>query len=396
MEGKVMNAVPTSADEWVERAHGLAALIQEHRDEGEAQRRLPRPVFEAMRAAGLFSMWVPRGLNGPETDVETSVRVVEELSRHDGAVGWNLMIAGNTSILWASLRPETAAQMMSGDPNTVIAGTITSGSGTAIPVANGYRVSGRWPFASGCHQADWLVAACRILDDGEPRRDAAGNPQTYTFCLPAADCEILDTWYTAGLRGTGSHDFQVQDVFVPEDRQFPSRVGKIYHPGPLYNTQLASVWGPNIAGVALGIARDAIDSFLELAGVKRPSRSTTLLRERESVQEHVGQAESLVRSGRAFLLETLRDTWRVLASAHEASDELTALNRLATATAVRNCVEAVDLLFTIAGSSSIYTSSRLERCFRDVHVVQQHGVVSPAGFAMAGRCFLGLGLSLIR
>ncbi|MBV8084559.1 MAG: acyl-CoA dehydrogenase family protein [Chloroflexi bacterium] len=388
---------PLIGDQWVERVHALAPLVAEYRDQAERERRLSQPLFRAMRDAGLFSMWTPRQFGGAELDLETAVRMVEELSRQDGSVGWNLMIAGNTSILWGALRAEIAAELIGDDPNTVIAGTITSGNGRAVPVEGGYRVTGRWPFASGCHQADWLVCACQIVDSsGEPRRDANGAPLTYTFCVRQADCEILDTWYTAGLRGTGSHDFQVTDLFVPEGRQFVSRTSQIFQPGPLYNTQLPNVWGPNIAGVALGIARDAIDSFVQLAGVKTPSRTALRLAERETMQERVGQAESLLRSGRAFLFETIRAMWAALSEGHEAPDDLSALMRLATATAVGNAIQAVDMMFTAAGSSSIYATSRLERCFRDVHIVRQHAVVNPTGFIIAGRYFLGLPLGAVR
>jgi alkylation response protein AidB-like acyl-CoA dehydrogenase len=349
-----------------------------------------------MRDAGLFGLWVPRTLGGAEVDVETSVRIVEELSRLDGAVGWNVMIAANTSILWANLESHVAAEMMADDRTTVIAGTVTSGSGTAVPTPGGFRVTGRWPFASGCLQADWLVSVCQIVEGGEPRRAPDGTPRTYTFVLPAAECEILDTWHTVGLRGTGSHDFQVKGLFVPEARHFPARGGRSYQPGPLYNTSFYHLWGPNIAGVALGIARAALDCLMELAASKRPARSTLVLAERETVQEKVGQAEALLRSGRALLYETIRDTWQCLATGREVSEELTALNRLAAATAVDNAIAAVDLVFTMGGMSSVYASGRLERFFRDVHVVQQHAVVSPAAITMAGRYFLGLGLGLPR
>jgi alkylation response protein AidB-like acyl-CoA dehydrogenase len=276
---------------------------------------------------------------------------------------------------------------------TVIAGTITSGSGTASPVPRGFRVSGRWPFASGCHQADWLVCVAHILEaDGRPRRAPDGTPRPYTFVLPAGACDILDTWHTVGLRGTGSHDFQVQDLFVPEGRHFPARGGTSYQSGPLYNTPFYHVWAPNIAGVALGIARAAIESFVELAATKQPSRSTVVLAERETVQEKVGQAEALLRSGRALLFETIRQTWDLLARGCPVPEEVTALNRLAASTAVNHAIAAVDLVFTLAGSTSIYERSRLERCFRDVHVVRQHAVVGPNGVTQAGRYFLGLGL----
>ena len=388
-----MAAAPdVSVETWVARVRGLAPVVERYRDEAERQRRLPRPLFEALRDAGFFGLWVPRNLGGAEVDIETSVRSVEELSRLDGAVGWNVMIAGNTSILWANLEQSVAAEMVEGGRKLVIAGTVTSGSGTAHVVPGGFRLSGRWPFASGCHQADWLVCVGQILEDGEPRRGPDGMPSTYTFAVPAADCEILDTWHTVGLRGTGSHDFEARDLFVPEGRHFPSRGGASYQRGPLYNTHFYHLWGPNIAAVALGIARTAIDLFLGVAASKRYARTSVTVAERETVQDRVGQAEGLVRSSRAFLYETIRETWQLLASGAEVPEQLTAVNRLAAATAVDYAVQAVDLIFTLGGTTSVYAHNRIERCFRDVHVVQQHAVVSPNATLAAGRYFLGLGL----
>ena len=387
-------SVEPTLEQWLERTRALAPLVEEYRQEGERRRRLPHELFVALRDAGLFGLWVPRSLGGAETDVETSVRVVEELSRHDGSVGWNVMIAGNTSILWANLDPEVALEMTGSSPNTVIAGTVTAGSGTARPVAGGFRVTGRWPFASGCHQADWLVSACNIVDDGEPRRGPDGAPQTFVFVLPASECEILDTWHTVGMRATGSHDFCAHDLFVPEGRHFLSRSpGRL--PGPLYNTSLFHLWAPNIAAVALGTAEDAIDTFVSLARTKRSVLRPEALAEREAVQEKLGRVDSLVRSARSLLLDTIRETWPLLSTGREVPPELTALNRLAASTAVDNSVVAVDSLFTMAGTSSIY-EGRLERCLRDVHVVRQHAVVSASGFTTAGRCLLGLGLGPIR
>jgi alkylation response protein AidB-like acyl-CoA dehydrogenase len=302
------------------------------------------------------------------------------------------MIAGNTSILWANLAPAVTSRMLQERPGHVIAGTVTSGSGAACPIDGGFRVTGRWPFASGCHQADWLVCVCPIVENGRPRTAPDGSPQPYTFVLPAADCEILDTWDTVGMRGTGSHDFQVRDLFVPDGRYFVARGGRSYQSGPLYNASFYHMWAPNIAAVALGIARAAIDLFLDLAATKKPSRSPVVLAQRETVQEKVGQAEALVRTSRAFLYETVRETWPVLAAGQPVPEHVTALNRLAASTAVDYCVRAVDLVFNMAGTTSVYTRGQIERRFRDVHVVRQHGVVNANGVIMAGRQLLGLGL----
>ena len=269
--------------------------------------------------------------------------------------------------------------LIGGDPgaNGVLAGSILAGSGTAACVDGGYQISGRWPFASGCRHADWLIAGCTLVDDPNSRLKA--------FIVAPAQCEILDTWHTAGLRGTGSHDFVIDDVFVPDGRAFDYPGISAFNDGPLYRTPVANVWGPNIAAVALGIARDAIDSFVEIASTKRQRVNRAPLAERETVQEKVGLAEALLRSGRALLFETVRDNWATLSAGGALSDEQTALGRLASATAARNSVEAVDLMFHAAGTTSVYTRNRLERCFRDVHMVPQHVIASPLGFITAGR-----------
>lgn len=379
-------------EQWFERACAMEPVVEQYRDEAEQGRKLPRPLFEALRDNDFFKVWTPRSLGGAEVSIETAVRVTEELSRQDGSVGWNVMIAGNTSILWALIDPEASRDIFDKQPSAVIAGTILAGRGAAVPVEGGYRLTGRWPFASGCSQADWMVASGVITIDGVAQLGPDGQPETNAFVLPIKDCEILDTWYTAGLRGTGSHDFEVKDAFVPEGRHFVSVMAKSYEPGPLYNTMITNVWGFNVSAVALGIARDALDSFAELAQTKRQRGAENPIASREMVQTRLGEAEALLRSGRAFLYEACRDTWALLSAGKAVPIEQAATNRLAYACATSNAVEATDMVFTLAGSSSIYTSSRIERAFRDVHMVTQHGVVGPAGYTIAGQCFLGYGM----
>src|SRR5438874_434165 len=154
-----------TTEDWLERARGLAPVIEKWRDQGEQERRLPRPIFEAMQEAGLFKMWLPRLYGGAEVASETSVKVVETISRFDGAAGWNLFIGG-TGGLFAVLLPDAAAREVFGNADTIVAGGFAPG-GQAIPVAGGYKVSGRWPFASGCQHANWLVGGCLIMENGQ-------------------------------------------------------------------------------------------------------------------------------------------------------------------------------------------------------------------------------------
>src|SRR5581483_2276933 len=210
--------------------------------------------------------------------------------------------------------------------------------------------------------------------------------------VPRAECGIIDTWHAAGLRGTGSHDVSVQEAFVPPERTFAWPDGPAQEPGPLYRGSILDALSVQIPGVALGIARAALDTFTELASRKVPTRTASLLRERATVQAQLAQAEALVRSARAMLFETTATTWETVCAGEPLSEEQHALLWLAAVHAATSCAHAVDLVYTLGGATSVYTSSRLERCFRDVHVLTQHVGVSPWQWERVGRYFLGLGI----
>ena len=380
---------------WIERVLALAPIVEQWRDVGEHDRHMPRPLFEALRDAGLFSMSAPKAVGGAEMDDETVVHVIEELSRQDGSVGWNVMIASGAAIAASCLPAATLREVYRVGPSAVIAGALPP-QGAAIPVAGGFRLTGRWPFASGCHQADWMAGTSAVMAQGLPRLRPDGRPDIRTLFLPVRECEILDTWHTAGLRGTGSHDWRATDVFVPEERSFPILRDGPSEPGSLSLRDFVAYNGARIAAVALGIARDAIDTFTALAMTKTPMLATSPLATQHTTHERLGRAEALLRSGRAFLYETVRKLPHSPTWSEALSDDLRASIRLASAHAAQSAAEAVDLMFTAAGTTSIYASSRLERCFRDVHVATQHIGVAPSNIEMVGQYFLGLGLQARR
>jgi alkylation response protein AidB-like acyl-CoA dehydrogenase len=382
--------------DWEDRARSLDPAVVAWRDTGEQERHMPRPLFEAVRDAGLFSLSVPRALGGAEVGDATVLRVIEELSSQDGSVGWNVMIASHMAVIASYLPEKAAAEIYRGGASTVIAGALPP-KGVAIPVAGGFRVRGRWPFGSGCHQADWMCAPSIVMENGTPRLRTDSRPETRALFLPVADCEILDTWYTTGLRGTGSHDWQVDDVFVPEHRSFHLFFEHApVEPRSLSLPNFKPYADAHVAAVALGIARCAIDSFKKLATTKMPLLATSTLAAQHTVHERLGRAEALLRSARSFLYETVRELPRSPNWSAEVSDELSAPVRLASAHAAQNAAEVVDLMYAAAGTTSIYSSSRLERCFRDVHVVTQHVGVAPSNIEMVGQYFLGLGLQARR
>jgi alkylation response protein AidB-like acyl-CoA dehydrogenase len=349
-----------------------------------------------MRERGLFALWTPASLGGPELSVEGVVRVMEELGRLDGSVSWNSMISTNHSVLWSLLAPDVAASMLEGGRN-VIAGTIAGGGtveapggGEAIPVAGGYKLSGRWAFASGSHHADWMIGNGRILESGDFRRGPQGNVALFSFLMQPAEVTILDNWYTTGMRGTGSHDIEATDVFVPAERVFPTLGAKPHHASPLYRAMISIPWCASIAGVALGIGRDAIDTFLEIGRTKSANMmSKVSLADRETAHKAVGECEGRLRAARSFLLESSRQVDEYIARGEDIPNEVGALQRCAAANASLAAADVTITMFRMAGSTSFYADSRLDRCFRDVNTLTQHAVGGLAGATVAGRYWMG-------
>jgi indole-3-acetate monooxygenase len=378
--------------EWLDRARCLAPLIEKHRDDGERDRSLPKPVFEELRQTGLLDLWKSNRYGGYEVDNETSVRVVEQVARFDGAVGWNLLILGAGGLFASYLPPDTADEIFD---DAVVAGSFAP-NGQAIPVPGGHRVTGRWSFASGCQQANWFIAGALTMQDGRPRLLPEGRPEIQLHLLPAADCQILDTWHTAGMRGTGSHDFEAEEVFVPSDRRFPfddlfrSPRHDPTRP-PFHHVAL-----PGLAAVGLGIARDAIDTFTSAATTKTPRGGTSTLLGYHTVHEKVGRAEAVLGSARAYLLEAVRSAASGTDRDSEQMEETTALVRLASTHAAQSAAEVASLMFTAGGGSAVYATSRLERCFRDANTVTHHAMIQSLNYEMVGQYLLGLGLRMRR
>lgn len=370
----------------IEAAQTLAPLIREHADTIERERCLPKPVFRGLVEADLFRLLIPRAFGGAEADPLTMCRTIEAVSKIDGAVGWCVMI-GNCNSHFAGLLPVEAAREIYTGPEVVVAGAFRP-TGIVRVVDGGYSVTGRWPLGSGIVHSTWVLGACVVQDGDQPRLTPSGRPEFRFMFFPKAHTEVIDTWHVAGLRGTGSHDYQVSDLFVPAHRTFWFSEEPV-QPGPLYTLPAIAIFAAYIGCVSLGIARHAIDSFKELAAVKTPTRSTTVLREKPVAQAQIGEAEGLLRAGRAFLFETVDAAWNTAQQGRRLTWEQRGLLWLAATQAAGQASQAVDLMFRAGGASSIYATSPLERCLRDIRTAAQHITVMPTNYELAGQLFLG-------
>ena len=374
----------------LEAARSLESLIRRHADEADRERRLTQPVVEALHDAGLFSMIVPRALGGAELDATAFLQVVEEVSRIDGSTGWCLMVGAEGIGSCASwLGEDVAREILEGEPYSLVAASATPGQ-QGLAVDGGYRVSGHWRFASGCRHATWLFADFTVFDGDSVRRKPNGAPLVLFGTLQRSAAEIIDAWSVSGLRGTGSDDFAVRDLYVPSEYTFDMLDEPPLQPSPIFLFPRGAFLAMSKAVVTTGIARGAIDAFLELAASKKPLRGLDLLRDEPRIQMDVAEAEATLRSAQAFLFQSVAETWETVVASGGASLQQAALVRLASVYAAREAARAVEIVARAAGTSSIFRHSPLERAFRDVHVPMHHYNVVPQIQEDVGRVLLGL------
>jgi indole-3-acetate monooxygenase len=373
----------------------LVPQIVEAGDQIEQGRRIPLSIAQAMKEAGIFGMAMPCGWGGPELDLLTQFRVIETLAMADGSAGWCAMIGCDSGYVSAFLDQDVARAMY---PDIRVAtGAAATPTGKATRVPGGYHVEGRFPFVSGCQHCQWLWVGCIVHEDGTPHTDANGVPETRQCFIEVSQCEILDTWYTTGLRGTGSNDVLVRDVFVPAERTFsfqdPSLVKR---PGPLHAfPYLFVAKGP---AAALGIAHHAVDALIANVGTRSARRYTLgdhleapkMLHHDVFVQEAVGRADTLLASVRAYYFDAMGDLWATLVAGGQPSEVQLARFTTAHTHVIGTCVEVVQLAYKTAGGTAAYAKGPFDRCLRDIVTMNQHVAGTLRTYEMAGRLILGL------
>jgi alkylation response protein AidB-like acyl-CoA dehydrogenase len=376
----------------IEAVQRLRPIIEHYREEAERERRMPSAVVSAMKDEGLFKLWLPREFGGEELDMPSYLEAIQELSRIDAAAGWTLANTGTGAIHAAFLPPAGAQEVFGHDE--LGCGAVTP-NGRAIPVPGGYRISGRWPLVSGCHNASWFAGNCLVFDGQAPRMSPMGTPVFMLAFYKASDVQIIDTWYSTGMRGTGSADFAVEDVFVPAERAHLIFGAQSHVSGALYRLPLITLHFTASANICLGIARASIDAFVELARSKTPTMSQTPLSARPTVHAGVARAEATYQAARALMSEVARELMAAAESGGAVSDELEARRRLACVNAAEASERVVDAMYRLGGTTSIQAGGRLDRCLRDVHTINQHAAVSPAWWEKTGQFYFGQELGML-
>lgn len=381
-----MKTIPDS--KLIDAARNLGPVIQGHREEAEQQGRLSRPVLDALYESGLLGMFTPQSLGGLEVDPLTRTRVVEEVAAHDTAAAWTLANPLDWAHFCARL-PDAGAEEIYGNGANVLIAAQFGRPLTATIVDGGFTVTGQAPFVSNCLDADWIAMTAVVTDGNQ----STGEPTVLMVYFPREGCEVIDNWDVLGMRGTGSHDVSVTDLFVPTARTFPfvpEFSPGTHYQSPLYRFPLPGVVASNIPPVMLAVARVAVDEVSALAQGKTPVASSTLLRDRASAQSRIARAEGILRSGRLLLYETLDQAWQATLAGEEISLTQKADLLLAMAHAANSAIEAVELVYAVAGTTGIRNGSPLERCFRDIQVLKHHAFSAETRFETVGQVFLGL------
>jgi alkylation response protein AidB-like acyl-CoA dehydrogenase len=374
----------------LEIARALAPKIRARATEIEAARQLPTDVVQDLAKAGLFKVAVPTAEGGLGADIMTTLEVIEEVARADGSTGWCLAMGINTFRQSAQLAPEVRREIFYSDPIGVSAGSANP-RGRAVAVPGGYRVTGHWFFASGCMHSSALHGACKVFDGEKPRLRPTGEQEVrIAFFYPKSHARIIDTWDVTGMRGTGSHDIEVNDLFVAEERTFSAAERRARVTGPINRMHGFDLAGCGFCCVGLGVARAALDAFAELTQTKVPRGSSDLLRDRAMVQATVGEAEAILRSGRALLYDVVEDMWETVLAAQPITERQRADLRLAMTHAAQSAAKATHMVCATAGTTSIFTSSPLERYARDAEVVTRHNQLQVVNYEAVGRTVLGL------
>jgi alkylation response protein AidB-like acyl-CoA dehydrogenase len=379
------------AAELIGRARELVPLLDRAGDRIEREQRIPDDVLDALHDARLFRLLIPRSCDGEEVEPATLFQVVEAIAQGDASVGWCIGQGSGVSMAAAYLKPEVANTVF-GEKRAVAACGPNNPNTAAVVCDGGYRVSGDWSFASGSQHSAWLLGHATVCEpDGKPRLAPDGKPlELRSMLFPKPAATMADDWNVMGLKGTGSVSYSVRELFVPADFSFTRESdADRREPGPLYRFSMFNMFGVGFSGVALGIARRALDDFIKLALTKKPYGLTTLLCDNNTIQSQVGLSEARLQSSRTYVIETYRKLYDGVAQGLRFTPEMRIANRIVTCYAIQQAREVMNFVYHAAGATAIFESNPFERRFRDLHTVTQQGQGQSSNFEQLGMALMG-------
>lgn len=351
---------------------------------GEAAGTLSLATVDALDEAGLLALKLPEVLGGAEADPVMQFDVIEAMAAIDASAGWCMMVGATSLALPSVFLPDEAiAQMFDGGRAPRAAGVFMP-TGQAIRVAGGYRVTGRWAFASGIRHSRWVLASARGFGGGEEML------KRYTVVFPTAAVQIHDNWQVAGLQGTGSCDFSVTDLFVPAAFAWDADLAKPHRGGPLYTLGLPGFVANEHAAFAVGVARRALDALIELAGSTQRGLKVSLLASRPTVQRAVARADLRLRAARALAVEVYEAVWATVASGGVVTPRMHGDTRAVATFATEVALDVTESAFRYAGGRALFLSHILQRCWRDMNAAAQHFMVSDVAYENHGQFSLGI------
>ena len=369
------------------RVSALRPLVEAHRAEAEQLKRLPDAVAAAFLEHDLYRILVPTDLGGAGLDPIAYFDLCLELAAYDGSTGWNFALASTTSPLVGMLPPARLKSFFA-DPDCAIAGTVGP-SGKAVKVDGGWRLTGRWSWMSGVHQAKWVILGAFVHTDEGQVMNPDGTPEVRQFLLPKDPACLLDVWDVGGMRGTGSTDYACEEVFTSEEMWVRAFSGQSNHPDPIFRLPF-TFFGLGLCAVALGIARQAVDGLKALAASKVSAVSRKTLRDQAQAQYAVAKSEALLGSSRLYVRACFGAVWTALSSGEPVTLEMRGRTRGSYVHAAESAMEAVQLCYRAAGGSALFEKGPFEQALRDVNAVGCHITMQQVMMEEAGRVELGL------
>jgi len=362
-----------SRAELLARAQGLVGAVHERTDAADEARRLPLETVQLMRAEGIHRILQPARHGGAESHFSGMVDIVDTISQACCAAGWCLTQYCSHNCLLGYWPAEGQDEIWGPMPDAVVAGVLIPGCGKARKVDGGWRLSGQWPFASGVYGADWFIAAA-LAENGD------GLPIAQMHAVPRKDYEILDTWHTAGLRGTGSADVAIEDCFVPAHRALPisetkgggNAPGCAVNPAALYKLPAFSMFSINQSAVALGLAQATRDGYVEQARTRVARMSGKNVSDYSTAQVKVAEADIAIKTARILLHDCCERGMAVAEKGEIAPIEIKTELRAKATMGGKLSAEAVDLLFHLSGGAGLYDRNPISRAMRDMNCIRGH------------------------